>query len=352
MALLSFAAGYPVEVRVGSPQKAGTVAVADAILFTRVAATCGSAVPTLQQYQELQRHPQSVTLDDASASKTGLPSLGKCEATAYLGTAHVVHDGSASAVFDFVPPSSGCYRVEEFHPNASAECPLEASTSVRVDYCAGKFWAGERALAQGGGQWNAVGHWPFHAGNPGKLTTTRLGGYNGRHWVADAVRFVKVAEECNKVPYSALVTLRMTGADLPAPLLSGGSASHAKLRLALHALVADAVGLGKEAVRLLGVHNGSIVAELEFAGAENEVAVAVAKLRKALGSGLAGSLCAAAEAPGCSVELVRTTAAPPRPSRSGDGSSPSSWSTGLALVHLSIALAVALLSSLLVAAGS
>eukprot|EP00747_Dinoflagellata_sp_TGD_P128121 gnl/TRDRNA2_/TRDRNA2_174485_c1_seq1.p1 gnl/TRDRNA2_/TRDRNA2_174485_c1~~gnl/TRDRNA2_/TRDRNA2_174485_c1_seq1.p1 ORF type:complete len:790 (+),score=171.60 gnl/TRDRNA2_/TRDRNA2_174485_c1_seq1:95-2464(+) len=319
VALLPFYQGHTGGVAVSTHGADGEFVVADAFRFTRVAeGRCDSAPIQLQQYQRMiTNSPVSIVLDDRAAMKSGPSSSSVCDATALLGSAHTVAEGQAAAEFAFEPPSTGCYRVDEYHPKATESCNLAHTGDVRVDYCYGKNWEGKVALAQRGAQWNTLGHFPFFAGVPGKVTSRRLAETPaGRHWAADAFRLTKVSDSCFEVPHAALVGLRIVGAEIEAPEVANGLTTHVDLRHALHQAVAKVAGVRHDYVRLLGARRGSIITDFELLGQSHaDVSAAVANIEKALqGSSMPAALCAATRAgPECKVELVhKAVITPPR----------------------------------------
>eukprot|EP00747_Dinoflagellata_sp_TGD_P128133 gnl/TRDRNA2_/TRDRNA2_174485_c1_seq7.p1 gnl/TRDRNA2_/TRDRNA2_174485_c1~~gnl/TRDRNA2_/TRDRNA2_174485_c1_seq7.p1 ORF type:complete len:777 (+),score=144.59 gnl/TRDRNA2_/TRDRNA2_174485_c1_seq7:79-2409(+) len=321
VALLPFYKDWTAGVTVSRQGIEGEFVAADAFRFTRVAeGRCEKAPVQLQQYQRMIKNaPISVTLDDRAAMKSRSKPSSQCDATALLGSAHTVSEGEASAEYAFEPPSSGCYRVDEFHPKKTESCNLGGSAHLRVDYCDGKNWQGQIGLAKDGARWNTLGHFPFFAGMPGKVTSRRLAEMPaGTHWVADAFRLTKVADSCFEVPHAALVALRIVGAEIRAPTLASGLTTHVDLRHALHTAVAKAAGISDELVRLLGARRGSIIAEFELLGPSAEdVSFAVQNIEKALaGPVLPEELCAATRAgSGCKVELAHKAMITPPPSR-------------------------------------
>jgi len=317
VAFLPFNVGFEGSITIRHPQVGTGVAVADAFRFTRLNDTCPEARPQLPQYLRLAEHPDSVTVDDSTATIYGVsPDSMACDKTAYLGKIRAVNHLAVAAVFDFVPPSTGCYRVDEFHPEISPGCSL-GDASVTVEHCLGKSWQVNISLRQDGGQWNNIGHFPFYAGIPGKVTSRPQEGSKAGEWVADAFRFTKVSDNCGKVPHSALVTLRLIGVDLTEVQLPDGKlTTNTDQRLAFHEAIVDVAGLHTSQVRLLGLRAGSIIAEFEFQGEEAEVTAAVKRVHVALirhGHGsLEERLCDAAnvgmEAKPCRVWMIRTTA--------------------------------------------
>jgi hypothetical protein len=313
VALLPFNKGYPGKVTVHHPQVNEGIAVADAFRFTRVSSSCAAAPHKLVEYARLSQHPVSVTMDDRHAFKMGGSVSSVCGKTALDATAHVSTDSHASAMFTFVPPSTGCFRVDEFHPRSDETCSLAAKAGVQVDYCFGMSWQGSFPLSSGGGQWNVVGHFPFYAGVPGNITSRRLG--EGK-WVADGFRLTKVSEKCSRRPYAALVTLRTVGVDLEASALPDGQlTTHADLRIAFHEAVVASSKLSSQNVRLIGLRRGSIIAEFELLGSRSRISQAISHLEADLAntasSPLGNAMCAAASAGRgspvqCHTELVRT----------------------------------------------
>jgi hypothetical protein len=272
----------------------------------------------LPQYLRLEQHPVSVTVDDHTARIEGTKTLypHQCDSTAYLLSTRAIGPRATSAAFNFVPPSSGCYRVDEFHPESQRYCFL-GGADLTIEHCLGKTWQGSISLRKDGAQWNTVGHFPFFAGVLGKVTSRAKAGSNPAEWVADAFRFTKVSDSCSKLPYSALMTLRLIGIDLTDVKLPDGQlTTNTDQRLAFHEAVADVADLPDSQVRLLGLRAGSIIAEFEIQGKEEEVTGAVKKVEVALWKHGPGSLedrlCEAATIGGtvmpCRVWLIRTTA--------------------------------------------
>jgi len=257
-----------------------------------------------------------VTVDDHVAKIEGSPWLlsHQCDRTAYLGKTRAWGFFVTSAVFDFVPPSTGCYRIDEFHPESHPHCLLGAA-NLTVEYCLGKSWQGNINLRKDGAQWNTVGHFPFYAGIPGKVTSRAKAGSNPAEWVADAFRFTKVSDSCSTLPHTALLTLRLIGVNLTEVQLPDGKlTTNTDQRLAFHEAMVDVAGLQNSQVRLLGLRAGSIIAEFEFQGNEAEVAAAAKRVETALwqhGHGsLEDRLCEAAAAGkeqiACRAQLIRT----------------------------------------------
>jgi len=318
VALLPFYRGHDVSIAVLHPQVGTGVAAADAFRFTMVADTCPQARPRLPQYLRLAQHPTSVTADDSSANIEGIPTLfaHQCDRTAYLGKTRAIGNKATSAVFSFMPPSTGCYRIDEFHPESHRYCFL-GDADLTVEYCLGKSWRGNISLGKDGARWNTVGHFPFYAGIPGKVTSQAKVGNNPAQWVADAFRFTRVSDTCSVVPHSALLTLRLIGIDLTDVQLPDGKlTTNTDQRLAFHEAIVDVAGLQNSQVRLLGLRAGSIIAEFEFQGKEEEVTAAVKRVEVALWQHGHGSLeerlCEAAtvgkERMPCRAWLIRTTA--------------------------------------------
>ena len=77
-----------------------------------------------------------------------------------------------------------------------------------------------------------MGHFAFAAGVLAKVISTPSTSFRGKYWVADAFRFTRVSDSCSAVPYSALLTLRIVGAELPVEEDLVGLTSYGDLRLA------------------------------------------------------------------------------------------------------------------------
>mmetsp|Transcript_44519 Transcript_44519/g.83493 ORF Transcript_44519/g.83493 Transcript_44519/m.83493 type:complete len:779 (-) Transcript_44519:197-2533(-) len=317
VALLPFYVGHQGKVEVRHPQVGDELAVADAFRFTRVSASCHAAPLKLVEYARLKQHPVSITLDDKDAEKTGSSQneVPYCDKKALEGKAYAVAHDTASAKFMFMPPSTGCYRVDEFHPATSEDCSLAKFAGIEINYCLGARATGSVKLDQNGDQWNTLGHFPFYAGVLGNVTSHRLAASPGI-WAADGFRFTKVSDSCAERPYSALVTLHITGVDLRAHELPDGQlTTHADLRLAFHHAMVVATGLDHKAVRLIGLRSGSIIVEFELAGEIKAVSMAVERTKAQLvgEAPLRRSLCEAAgvgDLQACNVEFQRSTAVP------------------------------------------
>lgn len=133
---------------------------------------------------------------------------------------------------------------------------------------------------------------------------------HGAYWVADGFRFSRVADFCDAVPYSAILSLRIAGVELATPVPDvGGITSHADLHIALQTGLADIVGKNGGETYLLGLRRGSVIADVELRGKEAYVVEAVKLLQREVLAGsssrLRASLCAAAGGDAsCHVELL------------------------------------------------
>lgn len=282
VALLPFYQGTTGKVVVTHVNGSAGFTTADAFRFTRIADRCSSADTKLVQYQEIAQNPETVTLDDTAASLSGSATDShQCGATSFLQGVFAVSEGDASATFSFMPQASGCYRVEEFHPES---CALETNAQVQVNYCLGGVAERSVPLSQRGGQWNILGHWPFYAGVTGSITTRRLGEQSGALWVADAFRVTKASDSCWSVPeamqfqvaVSAHLDLNVSNDTWLAPMVD--------LRLSLEEIVTRFSGLNPDQVRLQGLRLAA-VAEFELITSVPVGSDAVEKLRADLATG-------------------------------------------------------------------
>jgi hypothetical protein len=303
------------------------LAIADAFRFTWVSATCPSAKTKLEQYSQLASALPSTIADDRTANKTGMAkSADSCSSTAMLGSAHVIDEGAGSVEHAFMPPSTGCYRVDEFHPSSIGTCQLNTKSKLKVDWCLGYSSTVEVDLAENGGQWNTVGHYMFYAGSAGKINASRpLNASQGALWAADAFRWTKVGACCTQVPSIAHATLHIKGVELEGPELSRNTASHSALRVSLLATISQNLGFSAEAVAL-NVRRGSVIVELQLSGHTDDTRAALATLRTALASPLSASprfapliasFCEAVGATTSSVCTVELSHAAMKPSPSG-----------------------------------
>jgi len=282
VALLPFSKGRQGKVVVNHPQVNQGVAAADAFRFTRLSSECAAAPAKLVDYVRLSQHPVSVTIDDRYASTEGATVSSGCDRTALDATLHASTESHASATFTFVPPSTGCFRIDEFHPETDSSCILAAEAGVQVDHGIGQSWQGSFSLAAGGGRWNSIGHFPFYAGIQGSITSRKMG---KDMWVADGFRLTKVSDSCSQRPHTALVTLRMHGVDLETSgSLGGDFSTHADLRIALHEALEESPTVLDQNVRLIGLRRGSIISEFELTGSRASIVEAMKNLEADMAS--------------------------------------------------------------------
>jgi hypothetical protein len=261
----------------------------------------------LGQYAKLAQHSASRTVDEKDAEVQG-QRLESCDASALLGSAHTVEGSKGSAKFSFSPESTGCYRVDEYHPMSQGQCQL-SSADLNIDYCLGGTVEASVDLSTGGKRWNPVAYLPFYAGEPGAVTSRGRSGL----WTADAFRFSRVSDSCEHIPDASLLTVRLTGVDLKEPEFQSGGhlTKHTDMRLAFHEAITKYAGLAEENVNLLGLRQGSIIIDFEFSGSEAEAAAG--KLQRNFADGvLAQALCAVATVgqyptPKCDAELLHVT---------------------------------------------
>jgi hypothetical protein len=156
-----------------------------------------------------------------------------------------------------------------------------------------------------------LGHFKFYAGTPGNVISRRLNTTaTVEHWVADAYRFTKVSESCDIVPDVRLISVRIFGSGVHAPnasVFDGQFTSYADMQIALHDALVSATGLSANSVRVLNLRQGSVIADVEFIGAQSTVDNAKSTLAAKLGSdsALKAMFCNAVLAThGCGVEII------------------------------------------------
>merc|ERR1719238_1873061 len=111
----------------------------------------------------------------------------------------------------FEPTTTGCYRMDEFHPRASDKCRLTQSVPVVESGRQGDDTV-SIDLRTKGGQWNVLGHFTFIERDVGGAIVTRGNSWpSGKLWVVDAFRFTRVSDTCGDRPHGSLITLRIVG---------------------------------------------------------------------------------------------------------------------------------------------
>jgi hypothetical protein len=328
VALLPFYKGHAGKVQVSHPQVGSTIAVADAFRFTRVSATCHDAHVKAVHFQRLAQNAVSVIVDahkrpDASDT-CGKKALG--------GSLHAAATGGAGAQFDFQPSSTGCYRIDSFHPEEDEGCDLADNADIEINWCLGKRSTTPVGLKGHGNRWNTIGHFKYYAGNEGSVVSRRASDTpDGKYWVADAMRFTKVADSCFAIPHAGLISLHISGPSLDgldSSVLDAGLTSYPDMRLALHEALAEAAELPRESVRVLSLRKGSIIVDAEVIGTEVEVAAAISRIEKQIKckkSNLAKGMCEAvisdhAEDTSCTVTVMHSNVLPSR-----EGTDEESW---------------------------
>jgi len=289
------------------------IAIADAFRYTYIAADCPQAPASLEEYARLAKHVPSTVVDDRLAGKTGTASSHTCS-SGLINGAHTVDEGEGSAEYHFEPESTGCYRLDEFHPLKTESCPLASRSQLNIDYCLGLKNTTHVDLASNGGQWNTVSHFMFYAGIKGKVTARRLSSVaTGSLWAADAFRFTKVGGCCKGWARTARATVHITGVDFVGDELATGFSSHSKLRLSMLNTISSSLGFSADDISL-NFRRGSVIVDVQLIGHSTSVNAAANKLRKALSdtkSSMAETLCKAAGAAAtanCAAELTHLSA--------------------------------------------
>jgi len=246
-----------------------------------------------------------------------------CSVKALGGSLHAASDGTAEAKFDFTPTSTGCYRIDSFHPEHEGEgCPLADSAALEVNWCLGRRTHVVTPLKGQGNQWNMVGHFKFYAGNMGNVISRRMTQTSkGKFWVADAFRFTKVSDTCDAVPEVGHFSFHITGDELKAHIpavLETGITSYPDMRLALHEAVVEATELPYESVQLLSIRRGSVIADFEVQGSQLAVFNAMSKIQAQISPGsesvLKQTLCKAVISDGrgqCDVAVIQASVLTP-----------------------------------------
>jgi len=282
VALLPFYKGLPGKVRVSHPQVGSDLAIADAFRFTRVSETCYGAHRKAMQFVHLAQNAASVVVD-GRALPSATPDSAICAKKALGGSVHAESSGLPEARFRFTPSSTGCYRVDSYHPENSAGegCALADCAALEVNWCLGKQASLTTPLKGNGNQWKTIGHFKYYAGVEGSIVSRPTGSLNGKYWVADAFRFTKVSESCDAVPHIGLMTLHITSPALDtfnSSNLHSGLTSYPDMRIALHEAVLEATGLAHDALKLLSLRKGSILVDVQIKGAMVDIGMAMTRI--------------------------------------------------------------------------
>merc|ERR1719498_1413679 len=109
-----------------------------------------------------------------------------------------------------------------------------------------------------------------------------------------------VSKGCNEIPEVGHMSLHITGKELEGHLpkvLETGLTSYPDMRMALREAVAEATRLPYEAVNLLSLRRGSVIADVEMRGTSAAIRNAMARIQWQTAAGskstLKQSLCAA-----------------------------------------------------------
>lgn len=300
-------------------------AAADAFRFTRVSAWCRDARQASFHYHRLAQNAAAILVDNHySPVLAARPStLPACNIKPLGGSLHAAAAGKAEAKFEFTPTSTGCYRVDSFHPESdnTEGCGLADHAELEVNWCLGKRTTFMAPLKGKGNQWTTVGHFKFFAGNKGNVISRRPSHTpDGKLWVADAFRFTKVSEGCDAIPEVGHMSLHITGKELDGHLpkvLETGLTSYPDMRMALREAVAEATRLPYEAVNLLSLRRGSVIADVEMRGTVLEIRTAMALIQGQASPGHAStlkqSLCSAVITNGqgqCDVSVMQAKVLP------------------------------------------
>jgi len=199
-------------------------------------------------------------VDDADSKVRGatVEPVWQCPATT-SGTFHhdsLKKDRISEATFHFDPPQDGCYVIEERHP----ECHMVASanTKVHVNYGKAPLQAvGTVDQTANAGQWTFIASLQFYAGYPGKVTLSNEGTKPGTLAVFDQVRFTRTGESCIEVDaHPRRVEIRMT-IDF-----KHVANRQSEFGIALKTKLAALASVPENSLRLTGLREGSIIAEL------------------------------------------------------------------------------------------
>lgn len=230
-------------------------------------------------------NPNQIVLDDMDSS-LGISmksahegSYQPCMEDAYNGQFHhdwATNKGSASFSITFDPPSSGCYKIEEYHPGSNPSCAryLPSNAILHVDYCKGLSTSFSIDQSQNPAQWNEVGKLMFFKGSSGKLTMRNFNGEKcsaeSCYWVVDAFRMTRVGNSCTAMQKAAspapsstqegtlFLSVRVTGANADAKVVleqhQGSLESALSLNLGFsHVDVIDIVAAGRRLSETAGV---------------------------------------------------------------------------------------------------
>jgi len=219
------------------------------------------------------------TVDDADTKTlftdgVTLEPVSQCPAT--FDHDHTFHhdglrkDRLAQATFFFDPPFDGCYVIEERTQLSAAqwghfqsgECEVSKNTKVHVHYCKGLQALGTvdqtpkvfQRLPQD--QWTYIAALPFYKGHPGNVTLSNEGTEPGTLTMFDQVRFSWSGEHCaenHAHPRRVEIRITVDFENIVDRFTIFGVALKKKL--------ADLAGMPDNALRLVSLRPGSIIAE-------------------------------------------------------------------------------------------
>eukprot|EP00746_Dinoflagellata_sp_MGD_P154965 gnl/MRDRNA2_/MRDRNA2_85137_c0_seq1.p1 gnl/MRDRNA2_/MRDRNA2_85137_c0~~gnl/MRDRNA2_/MRDRNA2_85137_c0_seq1.p1 ORF type:complete len:631 (+),score=154.99 gnl/MRDRNA2_/MRDRNA2_85137_c0_seq1:94-1986(+) len=148
-----------------------------------------------------------IVLDDAGdhirPGTAWTKAEGNCAQAGHAGGFHHnngVHDAKAFAVWNFSIAQSGCYWVEEFHPDTSAcDFSLSRRVPIHLHFCKGMHTAGFIDQSVKAGQWNKLVKLPFYTSHTAAIHISALGmDFEASGvWAADAFRLTWHAEDCH-----------------------------------------------------------------------------------------------------------------------------------------------------------
>lgn len=208
---------------------------------------------------DMTAKPNNAVLENAHEG-----SYQPCMADAYNGQFH--HDWaqkstSSSFAFKFMPPASGCYSLEEYHPGSQQACAryMPSNSHLDVDHHGGMSTLYINQ-AQNPAKWNEIGMFMFSKGDEGRLIMKNsaqekcgMGSGGDCFWVVDAFRLTWKAHQCpGDVETVQEKPVAMTKDEPASPQKSGcGKGAHPRMvappadakegLLVLSAILADGV---------------------------------------------------------------------------------------------------------------
>mmetsp|Transcript_131716 Transcript_131716/g.332655 ORF Transcript_131716/g.332655 Transcript_131716/m.332655 type:complete len:593 (+) Transcript_131716:57-1835(+) len=155
--------------------------------------------------------PSQIVFSPAGPEAHLHESVQTCNATvgAIFHSAHGFAVEEDLVSYGFMAQVSGCYLVEEKHPQEQdmQDCGFARSSSVpvRIEFCKGGVKQTSINQTTSGNTWRSIGLLPFYVGFPGRVAITRPDGPLGHWcqegkcaWTASSFRLTWLAETCRE----------------------------------------------------------------------------------------------------------------------------------------------------------